>query len=102
MRAPLSHGTRVAARGHAPSTGRNPSPGLLRNPTSPDGRGERTASFAALSLIADRNIHVFDLEFTDRFLHRPGDVRIDLDLEVIHALQRLMVLFAEHHRAFRR
>ncbi len=31
-----------------------------------------------------------------------GEVRIDLDAEVIHALERLMVFLAEYHLAFRR
>src|SRR3954470_19610187 len=51
------------------------------------------------SLVADRDRHVLDLELTDRLQHRPTDVRIDLDLEVIHALQRLMIFLAEHHLA---
>src|SRR5437879_6992281 len=37
---PLSHGERVGVRGYGLSIGPNPSPGLLRNPTSPYGRGE--------------------------------------------------------------
>src|SRR5205085_9273148 len=51
------------------------------------------------ALVADRDRHVLDLEFTYRLEHGPADVRVDLDLEVIHALQRLMVFLAEHHLA---
>src|SRR3954447_3703302 len=52
------------------------------------------------SLVTDRDRHVLDLELTDRLQHPPTDVRIDLDLEVIHALQRLMIFLAEHHLPF--
>src|SRR5712664_1047708 len=37
---PLSLWERVGVRGYGPSIGRNPSPGSLRDPTSPCGRGE--------------------------------------------------------------
>src|SRR6478735_2048213 len=47
------------------------------------------------ALVLNRNVHVLDLQLTHRLEHGPGDIRIDLDLEVIHALQRLMVLFPE-------
>src|SRR6266513_6492587 len=57
------------------------------------GRGRRSA------LVADRDRHVLDLEFTYRLEHGPADVRVYLDLEVIHALQRLMVFLAECHLA---
>src|SRR5882724_11462210 len=54
------------------------------------------------TLVADRNIHVFDLELAHRLQYGPGQARIDLDLEVIHALERLMVLLPEHHLALGR
>src|SRR6478609_3572645 len=55
-----------------------------------------------LALVADRDIHVLDLELAHRLEHCPGHVRIDLDLEVVHALQRLVVLLAEGHLALGR
>src|ERR1700730_10929339 len=64
---------------------------------TPKARGTVTSA-----LVADRDVHVLDLEFANRFVHRPGEVRVDLDPEVIHALQRLMVLLAEDHLALRR
>ena len=54
------------------------------------------------ALVADRDIHVLDLDFLDELRDRPGDVGIDLDLEMIHRLQRLMVLLAEDHLALGR
>src|SRR3954454_21092502 len=57
------------------------------------GGGRRSA------LVADRDRHILDLEFAYRLEHGPADVRVDLDLEVIPALQRLMVFLAEHHFA---
>src|SRR3954454_20586432 len=55
------------------------------------GGGRRSA------LVADRDRHVLNLEFAYRLEHSPADIRVDLDFEVIHALQRLMVFLAEHH-----
>src|SRR3954452_24980919 len=66
-------------------------------------RGDDASCVAHSSpLVLDRDVHVLDLELADRLEHRPGQRRVDLDLEVIHALQRLMVLLAEHHLALRR
>src|SRR5260370_12649560 len=65
-------------------------------------RASRGSTYCSLSLIADRNVHFLNLDLADRFVHRPRQVRIDLDLEVIHALQCLMVLFPEDHLALRR
>src|SRR4030081_84775 len=59
----------------------------------------RTTPASQFPLVADRDVHVLDLEFAHRLQHGPGHIRIDLDLEVIHALQRLMVFLAEHHLA---
>src|SRR5882672_9370329 len=50
-----------------------------------------------LALVADRDRHVLDLELAHQLGDRPGDGRIHLDLEVVHALQRLMVFLAEQH-----
>src|ERR1700747_104783 len=54
------------------------------------------------TLVADRNVHVLNPEFAHRLKYGPGKVRINLDLEVIHALQRLMVFLAEDHLALGR
>src|SRR5207244_6352796 len=54
------------------------------------------------TLVADRNVHFVDLDLAHRLVHRPGEIRIDLDLEVIHRLQGLVVFLAEHHLALRR
>src|SRR6516165_3838530 len=70
--------------------------GFAREILSPPSGGE---SKEISALVADRNVHVLDLELADRIEDGPGDVRIDPDLEVIHALQRLVVLLAEHHLA---
>src|SRR5205807_3306230 len=56
----------------------------------------------ALPLVPDRNVHFLDLDLADGLVDRPCQVRIDLDFEVIHALQRLMVFLAEHHLALGR
>src|ERR1700712_1622959 len=52
-------------------------------------------------LVADRNVHVLDLDLAHRLVDGPCQVRIDLDPEVIHALQRLVIFLAEDHLAFR-
>src|SRR5919199_714553 len=67
---------------------RKPSPGAWRRPLPQAGEVKKSP------LVLDRNVHVLDLQLAHRLEHGPGDVRIDLDLEVVHALQRLMVFLA--------
>src|SRR5256885_6658365 len=57
----------------------------------------RTTSARKSALVADRNVHLLDLDLANRLVHRPRQVWIDLELEVIHALQRLIVLLAGGH-----
>src|SRR5216684_9066234 len=70
------------------------------------GRGWIAGSSPAMTdpspLVLDRDVHVLDLQFAHRLQHGPFNLRIDLDLEVVHALQRLMVLLPEDHLALRR
>src|SRR4051812_5895751 len=63
-------------------------------PPTPVGRGS--------ALVEDRDLHVLDLELADELGHGPGERRVDLDAEMVHRLQRLVVLLAEHHFALRR
>src|SRR6185436_5862549 len=64
--------------------------------------GEAGAGGRALPLIPDRNVHLLRSYFTDQLRHAPGERRVDLDLEVIHRLHRLVVFLAEGHLALRR
>src|SRR4051812_37466898 len=49
------------------------------------------------ALVADRDVHFFRLDLVHQLGHAPGKRRVGLDLEVVHALHRLMVFLAERH-----
>src|ERR1017187_4093273 len=74
---------RRSGRAPAARTGARPVPGIL-------------------ALVPDRNVHVLDLDLADELGDRPGHVRVDLDLEVIHGLKGLVVFLAEDHLPLRR
>src|SRR5450631_1634600 len=60
---------------------------IAPHPAKIRGEGEERSP-----LVGDREIHVLDLEFAHQLQHGPGEVGVGPDLEVIHALQCLMVL----------
>src|SRR4051812_6862203 len=67
-----------------PGPSRKPAPGTapaLQRTASRSATRCAASGARVLPLVPDRHGHVLDLELAHRLEHRPGDIRIDLDLE---------------------
>src|SRR3569623_1749655 len=71
--------------GEGVSTTKSPQEDKTLSRTLPQAGEVKQVSSA---LVLDRNVHVLDLQLAHRLEHGPGDVRIDLDLEVKKTKQR--------------
>ncbi len=72
----------------------------MRPETSPpDDYRQESSGREPLFLIvaANRNVHLIGFDFADKLRNGPVDIVIDLDLEMIHGLQGLVVLGPEGH-----
>src|SRR6218665_2732435 len=66
--------------------------------SAPSG-GRAALMVRSLARVADRHIHLLRPDLAHQRGHAPGEGRVDLDPEVVHALHRLVVFLAKVHPA---